>query len=97
MHSARVVGFHVFAGSQVLDAAGIVHHLRGALDLALRAGRELGVTPEIINLGGPEIILPGLDASGPESASPRLAYRVVPEMRRGSARSLSASRRERRS
>jgi diaminopimelate decarboxylase len=48
----RVIGFHVFAGSQVLDAGGIVHHLRGALDLALRAGKELGVTPEIINLGG---------------------------------------------
>jgi diaminopimelate decarboxylase len=48
----RVVGFHVFAGSQVLDAEGIIHHMRGALDLALRAAKVLGLAPEIINLGG---------------------------------------------
>src|SRR5262249_11678096 len=33
----RVVGFHVFAGSQVHDAATIVGHLRGALGQCLRA------------------------------------------------------------
>src|SRR5262249_48210020 len=33
----RVVGFHVFAGSQVLDAAGVIHHLREGVGLALRA------------------------------------------------------------
>ena len=49
---ANVVGFHVFAGSQVLDPAGIVHHLRGALDQALRAADVLGLAPEIIDLGG---------------------------------------------
>src|SRR5262245_52435024 len=32
----RVVGFHIFAGSQVLDAAAVVQHLRGALDESLR-------------------------------------------------------------
>jgi diaminopimelate decarboxylase len=48
----RVVGFHVFAGSQVLGAAGVVHHLRGGLELALRAGEVLGIAPEIIDLGG---------------------------------------------
>jgi diaminopimelate decarboxylase len=48
----RVVGFHVFAGSQVLDAAGVLHHLRNGLDLALRAAVVLGIRPEIIDLGG---------------------------------------------
>jgi diaminopimelate decarboxylase len=48
----RVVGFHVFSGSQVLDASAIVHHLRGALEQSLRAADVLGLAPEIINLGG---------------------------------------------
>lgn len=48
----RVVGFHVFSGSQVLDAAAIRHHLRGAVELSLRAAEVLGITPEIIDMGG---------------------------------------------
>jgi diaminopimelate decarboxylase len=48
----RVVGFHVFSGSQVLDAAGVNHHLRSGLELSLRAAQMLGITPEIIDLGG---------------------------------------------
>jgi diaminopimelate decarboxylase len=48
----RVIGFHVFAGSQVLDGAGITHHLHGALDQALRAAQVLGLVPELLNLGG---------------------------------------------
>lgn len=48
----QVVGFHVFAGSQVLEADGIIHHLRGALDQSLRAAKVLGLSPQIINLGG---------------------------------------------
>src|SRR5262249_57219777 len=48
----RVVGFHVFAGSQVLDAAAIAAHLRGALDQSLRAADVLRLTPEVIDLGG---------------------------------------------
>jgi diaminopimelate decarboxylase len=48
----RVVGFHVFAGSQVLDAGGIIHHLRGGLEQSLRAANVLELTPELINLGG---------------------------------------------
>jgi diaminopimelate decarboxylase len=49
---ARVVGFHVFSGSQVLDAAGVIHHLRGGLEESLRAAAMLGITPELIDLGG---------------------------------------------
>ena len=48
----RVVGFHVFSGSQVLDAAGVLHHFQGGLELSLRAADVLGITPEIIELGG---------------------------------------------
>ncbi len=47
-----VIGFHVFAGSQVLKAAGVVEHLRGALDLSLRAAEFLGIAPVLLNLGG---------------------------------------------
>jgi len=48
----KVVGFHVFSGSQVLALEGIIHHLRGGFDLALRAADVLGLTPEIIDIGG---------------------------------------------
>jgi len=48
----RVIGFHIFAGSQVLDAAAVVQHLRGALDESLRASDVLGLAPEVIDLGG---------------------------------------------
>lgn len=48
----RVVGFHVFSGSQVLDAAAVVGHLRSAMDLSLRAAGTIGIVPEVLNLGG---------------------------------------------
>jgi len=47
-----VVGFHVFSGSQLLDSAAVVRHLRGAMDLSLRAADVLGLAPQILNLGG---------------------------------------------
>jgi diaminopimelate decarboxylase len=48
----QVIGFHVFAGSQVLNAEGIIQHVRGAENLCRRAADVLGVTPEVIDLGG---------------------------------------------
>jgi diaminopimelate decarboxylase len=48
----QVVGFHVFSGSQVLAIEGVTHHLRGGLNLAQRAADVLGITPEIIDIGG---------------------------------------------
>jgi diaminopimelate decarboxylase len=48
----EVIGFHVFSGSQVVDAAGVISHLRGAMDLSLRAAEALGIAPRLINLGG---------------------------------------------
>lgn len=50
--SLNVIGFHVFAGSQVLDTDDLCGHLRGALELSLRAADQLGIAPELINLGG---------------------------------------------
>ncbi len=47
-----VIGFHVFAGSQVLKAEGVIEHLRGAFQLSLRAADGLGITPALLNLGG---------------------------------------------
>lgn len=50
--SMDVVGFHVFAGSQVLDAEKLNEHLRRSLELSLRAAETLNVSPTYINLGG---------------------------------------------
>jgi diaminopimelate decarboxylase len=47
-----VVGFHVFSGSQMVDAKAVIHHLCSAADLSLRAADELRLTPEILDLGG---------------------------------------------
>ncbi|MEO8166038.1 MAG: alanine racemase, partial [Betaproteobacteria bacterium] len=47
-----VIGFHVFAGSQVLDADKLNEHLSRSMDLALRAAETLDIAPTYINLGG---------------------------------------------
>ena len=45
-------GFHIFAGSQALDAAAIVDTQAQTLALAVRLAREAGVTLPHCNLGG---------------------------------------------
>ena len=50
--AVNVIGFHVFSGSQYLNAEGIVAHLRGALAISLRAADTLGIVPALLNLGG---------------------------------------------
>ncbi len=50
--AVNVIGFHVFSGSQYLNAEGIVAHLRGALAISQRAAETLGITPALLNLGG---------------------------------------------
>ncbi len=47
-----VVGFHVFAGSQVLQTSAVAQQLRDAYALAIRAGEALGTEPHVIDLGG---------------------------------------------
>src|SRR5262249_12478844 len=73
----------VFSGSQVLDAAAVIQHLRGGLDLSLQAAEVLGITPEVIDLGGgfgipygPEDRELGLAAVGEEMRA--LARRAAP-------------------
>lgn len=51
-HSINLIGFHVFAGSQVLEASGVIDHLRRGLDVSLQAAAELKITLEFLNLGG---------------------------------------------
>jgi diaminopimelate decarboxylase len=48
----KAIGFHIFSGSQILAADGVIHHLRGGVDQALRTADRLGVKLEIIDLGG---------------------------------------------
>ncbi|WP_194904240.1 hypothetical protein [Catenulispora rubra] len=48
----RCVGFHVYAGSQILDAAEAAGQLNSAHELVTRAAKTLNLTPEVINLGG---------------------------------------------
>jgi diaminopimelate decarboxylase len=50
--SLPVIGFHVFAGSQVLDVDKLNDQLTRALDLSLRAAKTLNVEPSYLNLGG---------------------------------------------
>ncbi|MBK5264851.1 MAG: pyridoxal-dependent decarboxylase, exosortase A system-associated, partial [Alphaproteobacteria bacterium] len=45
-------GFHIFAGSQALDADAIIETQRATVALAARLAEQVGATPPLINLGG---------------------------------------------
>lgn len=45
-------GFHIFAGSQALDAAAIADTQAQTVALAARLADEIGATPPLVNLGG---------------------------------------------
>ncbi|MGK6323616.1 pyridoxal-dependent decarboxylase, exosortase A system-associated [Sphingomonas sp. DT-51] len=45
-------GFHIFAGSQALDADALIETQTATLALAARLAREVGMTPPLVNLGG---------------------------------------------
>ncbi len=74
--SLNVIGFHVFAGSQVLDTENLCGHLRRALELSLRGADHLGIVPKLFNLGGGFGI-----PYGPADATPDMA-RVGEELSR---------------
>jgi diaminopimelate decarboxylase len=81
--SLDVRGFHVFAGSQILDAAAVVSHLEQAASLACRAADALRVVPEIINVGGGFGVPYGpeeheLDLDAVAAALDRVAARIAP-------------------
>ena len=46
------VGFHIFAGSQALDANALIDAQRATLELAARLAQDIGVRPTLVNLGG---------------------------------------------
>jgi diaminopimelate decarboxylase len=48
----RIVGFHVYSGSQMLQASEVIRSLRHAFDLCKRAADRTGVVPDRLNLGG---------------------------------------------
>jgi diaminopimelate decarboxylase len=45
-------GFHIFAGSQALDADALIEAQRATIDLAAALAEEAGRTPPLVNLGG---------------------------------------------
>jgi diaminopimelate decarboxylase len=45
-------GFHIFAGSQALDADALIEAQRATLDLAATLSKQAGVSPPLVNLGG---------------------------------------------
>ena len=45
-------GFHIFAGSQALDASAIAETQAQTVTLAARLANEIGATPPLVNLGG---------------------------------------------
>ncbi|MEO2019168.1 MAG: hypothetical protein ABGZ53_32900 [Fuerstiella sp.] len=48
----NVMGFHVFAGSQILETEKVIDHLTRSVDLSLKAAQTLGITAALVNLGG---------------------------------------------
>ena len=50
--SLPIIGFHVFAGSQILRCEDVLGHLRAARDLTERAAAALKLSASFINLGG---------------------------------------------
>lgn len=45
-------GFHIFAGSQALDAAAVIETQAATVALAARLADEVGAVPPLVNLGG---------------------------------------------
>ena len=45
-------GFHIFAGSQALDAGALIETQAATLALAARLAEEAGMAPPLVNLGG---------------------------------------------
>jgi diaminopimelate decarboxylase len=48
----RLVGFHVYAGTQCLEASALVENMKGSLDIVARLAEEKNLEPTLVNLGG---------------------------------------------
>lgn len=72
-------GFHIFAGSQALDAEAIIAAQRATIALAGDLAEQVGVTPPLVNLGGGFGIpyFPGEQPLDVEAIGTALAERVA--------------------
>lgn len=50
--SLNLVGFHIYSGTQCLEAAAVVANIQGSLAICRRLAEEHDLTPEVVNLGG---------------------------------------------
>jgi diaminopimelate decarboxylase len=48
----RLVGIHIYAGTQCLEESALVENMLGSLAIVARLAGEKNVTPEVVNLGG---------------------------------------------
>ena len=48
----RLVGMHIYAGTQCLEESALVENMLGSLAIVARLAGEKNVTPEVVNLGG---------------------------------------------
>ncbi|MCM6777137.1 diaminopimelate decarboxylase [Nocardia sp. CDC159] len=48
----RVIGIHCFTGTRILDAGVVVDNTRRILDLAIKVSEQLGIEPELVDIGG---------------------------------------------
>jgi len=50
--AVRVVGLHIYAGTQCLEERALVENMLGSLAIAARLANEKNLEPEVMNLGG---------------------------------------------
>ncbi|RDI67402.1 diaminopimelate decarboxylase [Nocardia pseudobrasiliensis] len=48
----RIIGIHCFTGTRILDAGVVVDNTRRILDLATKVSEQLGITMELVDIGG---------------------------------------------
>jgi diaminopimelate decarboxylase len=52
LHGIAVAGFHIYSGSQILEARHVCRQFADAFAAAERAGGIMGIAPTMLNLGG---------------------------------------------
>ena len=50
--AVRLIGLHIYAGTQCLDERALVDNMRGSLAIAARLADAHDLAPEVVNLGG---------------------------------------------
>jgi len=87
-------GWHIFAGSQALDAGAIIETQAATLDLADRLSEAVGVQPPLVNLGGGFGIpyFPGEQPVDIEAIGAALAERLRARDRSGTRHAIELGR-----